>query len=303
MQHSTISVNGTPSGNPAFDRLLVELRPQLHRYCARMTGSVIDGEDVLQDAFVKAIRARPDTIGVAQLEAWLFRIAHNAAIDFLRKRARQNALITDEDPDMIGKTTSEIDARASAAFSLHTLMELPVLQRSSVILKDVLGYSVQEIGEITDTTVPSVKGALNRGRARLRERANDPDHRPSPQLGERERTQLSRYVDLFNARDFDGIRALLADDVKLDLVNYQKASGELVHRYFSNYEIRANWKFEVAFIDGRPGIAVYDPDDEGGRARYFILLEWAGDRLTGIRDFFFARYAMDGAVIARPAAV
>jgi RNA polymerase sigma-70 factor, ECF subfamily len=299
MQHSS-SPPAESSGNPALDRVLVELRPQLHRYCARMTGSVIDGEDVLQDAIVKSIRARPDTTGIAQLQAWLFRIVHNTAIDFLRKRARQTALLSDEDPDMIGKATNEIDARASAATSLQALMQLPVLQRSSVILKDVLGYSIQEIGAITETTVPSVKAALNRGRTRLRERAQEPDERPLPQLGERERAQLTRYVDLFNARDFDAIRSLLADDVKLELVNLHKTQGEFVHRYFGNYDLNANWKFEIAFIDGRPGIAVYDPDDEGGRPRYFILLEWTADRLTSIRDFYFARYAMDGAVIAKP---
>src|ERR1044072_6684466 len=83
----------------AFDRLLGELRPKLHRYWARMTGSVIDGEDVLQDALIKAIEAVDKT--VANPEAWLFRIAHNAALDHLRHRARQEARHADEDPDMI----------------------------------------------------------------------------------------------------------------------------------------------------------------------------------------------------------
>jgi RNA polymerase sigma-70 factor (ECF subfamily) len=167
------------SGDAELDRALVELRPQLHRYCARMTGSVVDGEDVLQDAIVKAIRARPDTSSIAQLEAWLFRVAHNTAIDFLRKRARQNDLFTDKDTDMIGNHARDADDRATAATSLLTLMELPVLQRSSVILKDVLGYSVQEIGTITDTTIPSVKAALNRGRTRLRELALSSKRRSS----------------------------------------------------------------------------------------------------------------------------
>src|SRR5437879_8378867 len=84
----------------AFDRLLGELRPKLHRYCARMTGSVIDGEDVVQDALVKALEAF-DRHAVASPEGWLFRIAHNAALDHLRRRARQEALGTDQDPDMI----------------------------------------------------------------------------------------------------------------------------------------------------------------------------------------------------------
>ena len=85
----------------AFDRLLAELRPKLHRYCARMTGSVIDGEDVVQEALVKAIEALGEAGALANPEGWLFRIAHNAALDFLRRRARQEAPASDEDPDMI----------------------------------------------------------------------------------------------------------------------------------------------------------------------------------------------------------
>ena len=71
----------------SLDRLLVELRPKLHRYAARMTGSVIDGEDVVQEALAKAIEAPAEP--VANPEGWLFRIAHNAALDFLRRRARR----------------------------------------------------------------------------------------------------------------------------------------------------------------------------------------------------------------------
>jgi DNA-directed RNA polymerase specialized sigma24 family protein len=83
---------GLPGGprsvnREAFDRLLGELRPKLHRYCARMTGSVIDGEDVVQEALL--IEALPETGSIAHPEAWLFRIAHNAALDYLRRRARR----------------------------------------------------------------------------------------------------------------------------------------------------------------------------------------------------------------------
>src|SRR5215470_6352466 len=74
-----------------FERLLAELRPKLHRYCARMTGSVIDGEDVVQEAMVKAIEAHSAAVPIANPEGWIFRIAHNAALDYLRRRARQDA--------------------------------------------------------------------------------------------------------------------------------------------------------------------------------------------------------------------
>src|SRR5215470_8136672 len=95
------STAGAADTRKALDRLLGELRPKLHRYCARMTGSVIDGEDVLQEALVKAIEAFPGAGPIANPEGWLFRIAHNAALDFLRRRARQDHLHSDEDPDMI----------------------------------------------------------------------------------------------------------------------------------------------------------------------------------------------------------
>src|SRR2546425_10878872 len=85
----------------SFDRLLGELRPKLHRYCARMTGSVIDGEDVVQEALVKAIEAFPQAGSITHPEGWLFRIAHNAALGFFRPRARQDGTPPGEAPDII----------------------------------------------------------------------------------------------------------------------------------------------------------------------------------------------------------
>src|SRR5881409_2460401 len=84
-----------------LERLLVAMRPRLHRYCARMVGSVIDGEDVLQDALIKAVESFASAGGIGNPEGWLFRIAHNTALDFLRRRNRQQALRSGEEVDMI----------------------------------------------------------------------------------------------------------------------------------------------------------------------------------------------------------
>ena len=73
--------------DPDFPQLMGQLRARLHRYCARMVGSVLDGEDIVQETLIKA-NASYDAREVQNVEAWLFRIAHNAAMDFLRKRAR-----------------------------------------------------------------------------------------------------------------------------------------------------------------------------------------------------------------------
>ncbi|MGZ3505909.1 MAG: RNA polymerase sigma factor [Vulcanimicrobiaceae bacterium] len=122
----------------AFGDIIRDLRPKLHRYCARMTGSVIDGEDVLQDAFVKAFSAFSRAGRISNVESWLFRIAHNASLDFLRRRSRHDDVQVDEDIDRSADPLSVVEDRETVATSLRTFMRLPLVQRSSVILMDVL---------------------------------------------------------------------------------------------------------------------------------------------------------------------
>jgi RNA polymerase sigma-70 factor, ECF subfamily len=165
-----------------FDGLLAAMRPKLHRYCARMVGSVIDGEDVLQDALIKAVESFASAGPIGNPEGWLFRIAHNTALDFLRRRNRQQALRSGEEVDMIADPADAVSSREIAAASLRTFMRLPVAQRSSVILTDVLGCSLMEVCDVMDFSLPAVKAALHRGRARLRELADEPDDRPRPTI-------------------------------------------------------------------------------------------------------------------------
>jgi RNA polymerase sigma-70 factor (ECF subfamily) len=279
----------------AFDRLAAELRPKLHRYCARMTGSVIDGEDVVQEALMKALEAYDDTL--TNPEGWLFRIAHNAALDFLRSRARFEARHADEDVDMVidPAATAAVN-REIAAASLRTFMRLPSAQRACVILADVLGYSAQEISEIADTTIPAVKAALNRGRMRLRQLALESEDQTLPELPDAERARLAAYVDRFNARDFDAIRDMLADEVRLELVNRARMAGrQEVARYFGNYTRANDWLLVPGLVDRRAAVLVYDPRNPSGAPTYFIVLQWRGDAVAAIRDFRHARYAIEGA--------
>jgi RNA polymerase sigma-70 factor, ECF subfamily len=284
------------SATDSIERLLTAMRPRLHRYCARMVGSVIDGEDVLQDALVKAVEAFASASPISNPEGWLFRIAHNTALDFLRHRNRQQALRSGEEVDMIADQADTVASRQIASASLRTFMRLPVAQRASVILMDVLGCSLQEICEVMDFSLPAVKAALHRGRTQLRELADEPDDRPQPKLSDTDRDRLGDYVAHFNARDFDAIRAMIADDVRLDLVNRTRMNGKAeVSRYFGNYSKVDDFRLVPGLVEGRPAILVFDPNEPGAGPKYFMLLQWSADKVAEIRDFRHAPYVIDGA--------
>ena len=279
-----------------IDALLAELRPKLHRYCARMTGSVIDGEDVLQDALIKAMEAFVASHPIGNPEGWLFRIAHNTALDFLRRRNRQAALFSVEEVDMMADQLDAVTSRQIAETSLRTFMRLPVGRRSSVILMDVLGCSLREVCEIMDLSVPAAKAALHRGRAQLRQIAEEPEDAPQPKLSDADRERLGAYVAHFNARDFDAIRSLIADDVKLELVARTRLNGKAeVSRYFGNYSRVSDWHLVPGLVEGHPAILVFDPNTPNSRAKYFMLLDWSADKVASIRDFRHASYVIDGA--------
>jgi RNA polymerase sigma-70 factor (ECF subfamily) len=147
-----------------------------------------------------------------------------------------------------------------------------------------------------DFSLAAVKAALHRGRTRLRELAAEPDDLRPPQLSEADRDRLGAYVAHFNARDFDAIRAMIADDVRLELVNKIRMSGKAeVSRYFGNYSKVDDFHLVPGLVEGRPAILVFDPNEPGSAPKYFMLLQWSADKVAAIRDFRHAPYILDGA--------
>jgi RNA polymerase sigma-70 factor (ECF subfamily) len=277
---------GLADAREQFLALVADVRPELHRYCARLTGSVIEGEDIVQEALAKAFYALSLSADVPPLRPWLFRIAHNAALDHLKSHGHK---LTDLHGEMD-------DARAAAGFddtgaapdpgavraALGRFLALPLAQRSAVILKDVLGHSLEETAETMGTTVMAVKAALVRGRGSLAHADRDELTVAAP-----ERAVLDRYAHLFNARDWDGLRALVGDDCRLDLVSKSQRRGKQVGAYLARYE-REPIELRVVRLEGRLALAAHVA---GAPApSYFILLEVEGGRLTLIRDFRYVPY-------------
>ena len=138
----------SPARRAELLALTGELRGELHRYCARLMGSVIDGEDVVQDTLARALVALDDVEETPQLRPWLFRIAHNRALDLLRSRAVRKAEPIEAAIDIADEANPdpmEVLMRQEAVeTAVSRFAELPLVQRSVVILKDVLDESLKD---------------------------------------------------------------------------------------------------------------------------------------------------------------
>src|SRR5438876_6683569 len=140
----------------AFLETIAHLRPALHRYCARMTGSVMDGEDVVQEALFEAYRKLDQFDDSRPLSPWLFRIAHNRCIDSLRSReAQAQAEVTAAVSEAVLPTEPAILGIGRAVERL--VLTLPPKERACVLLKDIFDYSLEEIATMVDSTVGGVK--------------------------------------------------------------------------------------------------------------------------------------------------
>jgi RNA polymerase sigma factor (sigma-70 family) len=274
-----------------FLALVAELRPDLHRYCARMVGSVIDGEDVVQDTLARGYYELSALKEAPALRAWLFRIAHNRALDYLRRYDRRMSEPLDPDADGFIDRASDpevvVPREQAVTLAVARFVELAPNQRSCVILKDVLDYTLEEIAEALQTSVVAVKAALHRGRVRLQALAETPEVEVSSLHVS---PTVRRYAALFNARDWDGVRDMLIEDVRLDVVDATHRRGRKeVGVYFTNYSHRTNWYMVPAMLEGREGLAVLTCSDSE-RPINFIELVVQGDRVATIRDFYHVGY-------------
>lgn len=266
----------------AFLETVTQLRPSLHRYCARMTGSVMDGEDVVQEALFEAYRKLDKFDDRRPLKPWLFRIAHNRCIDFLRKRGVR---VETETAAMVPDAVNPVEPPALGLGRAveHLVSSLPPKERACVLLKDVFDYSLEEIAELVDSTVGGVKAALIRGRAKLEAppASTKPSRAVDPEL-----TRIMRlYVDRFNRRDWDGVRELISADARLTVAD--AFAGELVDApYFSNYERWSMpWRLTLGEVDGEPVVIILQRGTDTWSPYSVVRFDVEGQQINRIRDY------------------
>jgi len=248
-----------------------------------MTGSAMDGEDVVQEALFEAYRKLDQFDESRPLRPWLFGIAHNRCIDFLRKReVRAEAEQTAVTPEAVEPAQP---ARLDLSNAVERLViSLPAKERASVLLKDVFDYSLEEIAELTGSTVGGVKAALHRGRTKLA-------ITPSPKKGSRsvdpELAQIMRlYIDRFNRRDWDGVRELIRADAHLNVAD--RFAGKLADApYFSTYEnVLPPWKLTAGKADGEPVVIVLNATADAWSPHSIVRLNVHGHRIDQIVDYW-----------------
>lgn len=275
----------------AFLGTISALRPALHRYCTRMTGSVMDGEDVVQEALFEAYRKLDKYDQSRPLKPWLFRIAHNRCIDLLRHRGVQDEA---EIASALPEATEPAEPVLGTGKAVeHLVLTLPPKERACVLLKDVFDYSLEEIAELVDSSVGGVKAALSRARTKLTE--SSPTTKSARIASPELKRIMQLYIERFNRRDWDGVRELTSADARLNVA--ERFAGKFADApYFYNYE-RWPWPWKLALgeLDGEPVVIILQRGADTWTPHSAIRFEVIGQRIGRIVDYIHCPWVLAAA--------
>jgi RNA polymerase sigma-70 factor (ECF subfamily) len=203
----------------AFSRLIEPYRREIIAYCYRLSGSLVEAEDLAQEAFVRAYRAMSTFEGRASVRAWLYRIAHNLCINHVQRDRPNWESLNDLAEDSIGQSeAAEVSGQEREDVRLGfvaLVRSLPPRQRAALVLRDVLGWSAEETARILGTTVPGVKNALARARQTLANHPSGVDPGGVQDLAAHDpaaRAMVAEWVDAFEKGNTLKMVALLTED-------------------------------------------------------------------------------------------
>ena len=314
-----MSAAATPD-EASFSELVEPHRRELHAHCYRMLGSVHDAEDALQEALLRAWRSLPGLKGTDALRPWLYRIATNTSLDLAKRR---RVLPMDFGPaadphEGPGEPLVEsvwVEPYPDAALGyerresvelafIAALQHLPARQRAVLMLRDVLGFSAQEVADALDTTVASVNSALQRARAGVEERAPAESQQATLRaIGDEKLNQVvGTYVEAWERGDVDTVVAMLTEDAVITMPPmptwYRGRDAATV--FLSQFAFARTWdgsafvegervvRLVVTRANGQPALAAYRRAADGEPFRPYALqvLTFAPDgRIAEITGF------------------
>lgn len=294
---------------------LEEHRAALTGHCYRMLGSVVDADDAVQEAMVRAWRSFERFDGRSSVRTWLYRIATNVCLDEIGRRGRREQPMGegpagDVDaplvelprshwlepvpdaralPDDVGPENRAVLRQSIRLAFVAALQHLPPRQRAVLLLREVLGWSAAEVAEGLDTSVPAVNSALQRARATLADRdVSLPDAAAADELSLEQEELLERYVDAFERYDVDGLASLLHHDAAFSMPPYtlwlrgpEAVRGWLLGRG----SVCRGSRLVPTAASGLPAFGQYHPDGGGHSPWALVVLELSGDRIAGWTSF------------------
>jgi RNA polymerase sigma-70 factor (ECF subfamily) len=268
-----------------FDARLAPYRHELLASCYRMLGSAHDAEDLVQDVYLRAWRAREQYDDTrASLRTWLYRIATNACLTALHDRGRRplpSGLVAPREPlapfavdpeitwlqplpdamvESSDPAATAIDRSSLRLAFVASLQHLSARQRGALILREVLSFSAAETALILGMTVAAVNSALQRARARVREVDLQQERLDEPTTAE-QRAWVERYMSAFQRADVEALKHLLTADVVMEMppvLNW--FAGRDDYGRFMDWVFAVNgtrWQLVPVAANGQPGFAAY----------------------------------------------
>lgn len=309
----------------AFSQLVDPFRRELQVHCYRTLGSVADAEDLVQETLIAAWQGLSGFRQEASLRSWLYRIATNCCLNWLRSSSRRPAMgpglpVEPPEPTRLGEVTwlepypdalfAELatlepgpdvryETREAISLAFVTALQLlPPRQRVVLILRDVLGFHAAEVAQILDTSEEAVTSALKRARATMARDAPKNDESPPPDRAA-ERQVLDKLVDAWENGDVEGIVALMTEDVwvRMPPVPLEYQGRELAGRFLSTVGWREGRRYrliQTSGANGQPAFGLYQHDRASEVAHIIglLVITLAGNQVSAITRF-------DNSVIAR----
>ena len=300
-----------------FVRDAEPFRRELLAHCYRMLGSIQDAEDLVQETYLRAWRSYGGFEGRSSVRTWLYQIATNGCLTELARRRRRilpsgryaaqqdpgadpedagaevnwlqpmpDALVTPDSADPAAIVTAREGLRLALIASLQYL---PPRQRAILVLRDVLAFPATEVAGMLGTTTVSVKSALQRARARLRELAPDADQIAQP-TGPQARALLEQYIAAFENADATALERLLLEDATIEAPPLRTwfAGRKTCVPFLRDHVLGSpgDWRMLATSANGQPATAAYTRDEHGNYQPYGIcVLTVTGQGIRHIRSF------------------
>lgn len=310
----------TPTANPArivpeeFESLFDAHRRELRAHCYRMTGSLVDAEDLTQEVFLRAWRNLERFEGRSSPRTWLYRICTNACLDFLKshqRRAQPTDSITETlereawiDPYPDPRDPAEMIVRevTTDLYLTAALVHLPSRQRAAFIARDLLELDAAQTASILDCSVPAANSLRQRAHAQLRQLALDVDDLVRPT--DVEHDDLVRgYIEAHHRGDADAILELLDADVRISMPPEPPCIGVHAAAQFFDRLLGpdgpGSWLLTPTHANGWPATFNYlrRPDEGIHRALSIDVLRIRNGRIAAIhcflRDTIFPVFGAD----------